>query len=502
MRAVLAAVVFALASTGAGAQTTTTRTDKLIAATSVTIGGTSFTTSAAVLGGTLSVAGASTLASLTATTGTFSGDVAVNGGDVTASVALTLRPTGDLTLDPTGDVILGPDGADVLPASTYAVNLGALTAKYLTVHAAELWVSSLVAQQTIATIGGRILVGATTQLANPLASGDPAIYLKHNSFANGDLLVLESNGQFEVVQLTSTCYAPCSSAPYVYNVSHNVDGSGANSWQAGDAVFSIQSSWIDLYSIAGLGASTDYGPTMVGQVRNSSTWNDWSERWAVGRLDGLYGYTSTSCGGVPCYGVGLGKWESNVVTIDPSNGVRMLYNGAVLGSWSGSTVTLGQPLTSNNTGQIVIDSDSIDVKWRNNAGSTSTILQVANNSGVGQVTVSGTLSATTLLSSTVKSDSGGMLIISTSPAQDITVQVSGAVVPYADNTVPFGSSSAAWNEIYADLTTTTTDYNPIVVNPTTGQFLEKTDGISATFNPTTCSSMTFHSGLLVAKVGC
>src|SRR5690348_1843198 len=37
---------------------------------------------------------------------TFNGDIAVNGGDITASAPLNIRPTGNLNLDPTGDLIV------------------------------------------------------------------------------------------------------------------------------------------------------------------------------------------------------------------------------------------------------------------------------------------------------------------------------------------------------------------------------------------------------------
>lgn len=644
MRRLLSLLVVVALVAPAAAQTTTTRTDKVIASTSVTIGGTSFTSTAATLGGTMAVTGATTLngavtlgdasgdaitfsgrvsssilwttdnsvdigasganrprdvflgrnAAIGGTLGvtgdtTLTGDLAINGNDLTSTGVLTIRPTGNLTLDPTGDVIIGADGSDVLPASGYAYNIGALTNKFLTLHAAELWVETLVAQNTIATIGGRILVGPTTQLAADLASGATTMSVKHNSLANGDRVYLEANGSVEFIAVAS---ASSGSGPYTYTITRNLDGSGANNWTAGDAVFNTGqtgSGWIDLYSIRGVKSASETGPTIVGNVRTSSTYNAWSPRWAIGDLNGLYGYGATT------YGAAFGDPSATNVTVDASNGfrirrggtteaatwdtsgvlrmydtggVRRVYldaasglvlgdtaagemyaqidgssmsfclagtscnfnytastgvmtlgytggeyvslssgglefkNGAtVLGSLVGSTLTLGQPMTSNNSGQILIDSDSIDVKWRNNAGTTANILTVSNVSGVGVVSVTGELLATTLTSSTLKSQSGGLAITSTAPAQDITIQVSGAVVPYADNTVPFGSSSLAWGEVFADITTTTTDYNPIVLGPS-GQFLEKTDGISATFNPTTCSSMTFHSGLLVAKVGC
>lgn len=71
---------------------------------------------------------------------------------------------GSFAVDPVGDVIFNPTGNDVYPANNYDLNLGLLQKKWLTIHGAELWVETLVAQQTIATIGGRILVAPTTTL--------------------------------------------------------------------------------------------------------------------------------------------------------------------------------------------------------------------------------------------------------------------------------------------------------------------------------------------------
>lgn len=251
---------------------------------------------------------------------TLTGDLAVNGGDVTATGALTVRPTGDLTLDPTGDVVVGPDGLDVLPATGYTYNLGALTNKFLTIHAAELWVETLVAQNTIATIGGRVLVGPTTTLGADLASGGTAILVKHNQIANGDRVYLEANGKVEFLAITSGAVG---TGPYTYIVTRNLDGSGANEWAAGDAVFNTGttgSGWIDLYSVASMKPGvTEAGPTIVGNARASATYNDWAPRWAIGNLDDLYGYSATT------YGAAFGDSTKTNITIDDTNGFRIRY---------------------------------------------------------------------------------------------------------------------------------------------------------------------------------
>ena len=228
--------------------------------------------------------------------------------------------SGNQTLQPAGDVILDPTGNDVLPATNYDINLGALAKKYLTLHAAELWVETLVAQNTIATIGGRILVGPTTTLTRDLATGDTTIYVKHNQMVSGDRSYLEADGKVEFLAITS---GPTNTgSDYSYTVTRNLDSSGANQWYAGDAVFNTGQAgngFIDLYSIRGVKSAGQAGPTIVGNVRNSSTFNDWSEAWAIGNLNGLYGY------GTNLMGVGLGKYASGQpnVVIDPTNGVRL-----------------------------------------------------------------------------------------------------------------------------------------------------------------------------------
>lgn len=267
-------------------------------------------------------------------------------GTLTATTALsspTLTHSANLTLSPTGDVILGPTGNDVLPSSGYTKNLGALTNKYLTLHAAELWVETLVAQETIATIGGRILVGPTTTLTADLSSGATSIQVKHNQIANGDRLVLQVAGAIEFLAVTSG--ASGSAGAYTYSVTRNLDGSGANAWTAGDAVFNTGTTndgYIDLYSVNGLIAGSTAGPTIVGNVRTGTTYSDVAPRWAIGNLNGLYGY------GADTYGVAMGDASNSYLTADATNGIRMIgdqgtmfsMNAAGAATFAGS-VTVG-----------------------------------------------------------------------------------------------------------------------------------------------------------------
>ena len=241
---------------------------------------------------------------------------------------LAVVEDGNTTLSPAGDLILDPVGNDVLPGTGYDIDLGSLQKKYLTLHAAELWVETLVAQDTIATIGGRILVGPTTALTEDFGSGETTITVKHNQMASGDRIYMEADGKVEFMSVDS---AAGGGGPYTYTVTRNLDGSGANDWYAGDAVFNTGAAgdgFIDLYSYSGVTSGTT-GPTIVGNVRNSATYNDWSEHWAIGNLDGLYGYGSTT------YGVGLGEYSATTafITIDSTNGYQVHADNRVVAQW-------------------------------------------------------------------------------------------------------------------------------------------------------------------------
>jgi hypothetical protein len=214
-------------------------------------------------------------------------------------------------------VVFNPGGKDLLPLANYDLNIGALHKKYLTLHAAELWVETLVAQETMATIGGRVLVGPTTTLVADIDDTTTSIVVKHNQMADGDIVYLEAGGKVEFMEIDS---APAGTGPYTYSVIRNLDGTGANEWFAGDAVFNtgqVGKGFIDLYSVSGVDG-VGAGPTIVGNVRHDETYNGWRERWAIGNLNGLYGVGSNDI-----YGVGLGDPTGRNILIDDAGGIRI-----------------------------------------------------------------------------------------------------------------------------------------------------------------------------------
>jgi len=252
--------------------------------------------------------------------------------------AQSITTTADnLTLAPAGDIVINPTGNDVLPTTNYDINLGSINKKYLTLHAAELWVETLVAQDTMATIGGRILVGPTTTLTSDLGdgAGDTTIYTEHNNLANGDRVVMEANGKLEWMAITS---AAGGAGPYSYSVTRNLDGTGRNLWYAGDAVFNTGTTgdgFIDLYSLAGVIPGSTAGPTIVGMVRTGTTYNDIEARWAIGNLNGWYGVGSNT------YGSAFGDYSGGNYMLTDADGLQLYGgDGVVLIDTDGVTIAL------------------------------------------------------------------------------------------------------------------------------------------------------------------
>lgn len=211
------------------------------------------------------------------------------------------------------------------PATQTTYDLGTDALRWRTLYLSELRVETLVAQKTIATIGGRILVGPTCKLAVDLLAAGTTMTVDNNQMVSGDRVYMESapGGAQQIEYFAVTSGAVANGANWDYTVTRNLDATGANDWKAGDAVFNTGQAgngFIDLYSVRGTKSSSEIGPTIVGNIRNSSTFNDWTPRWAIGNLNGLYGYVATTYG--CAFGVPTGAW----VKIDPTNGVRLGFN--------------------------------------------------------------------------------------------------------------------------------------------------------------------------------
>jgi len=223
---------------------------------------------------------------------------------------------------------------NVNPNKNYMTNLGQINQKYLQLHAAELWVETLVAQDTIGTIGGRVLVGPTTilQMVPGSVDGGASWYIttKHNNLFANDIVYMEAGGQVEfwkVLGSAGTCETPGACAPgitgYIYQMQRDLEGNGAppREWIEGDAIFNTGqpgNGFIDIYSLRGMrpGASEN-GPTIVGNVRTGYGYNEWGPRWAIGNLAGIY-----EQGAAQTWGSAFGDVNAVHMIIDSTYGLR------------------------------------------------------------------------------------------------------------------------------------------------------------------------------------
>jgi len=302
---------------------------------------------------------------------------------ITASPSFNNLTLGNGVLSSNADLTLNITGSSILPQTGFAYNLGSINKKFLSVHAAELCVETLVSQNTKATIGGRILIGESNELVANLSQSDFYIFVKYNNLVPNDIIYLESAGKIEyikIIYLTSS-----NPGNYEYQVQRGYDGSASNNWYAGDSLFNTGGAgdgFIDLYSIKGIKGVNQPGPTMTGNVRNSASFNDWSEHWAIGNLNGLYGYTS------PAFGVGLGRYgpNSSFVTVDPLNGFAIKHkdsqgtevkvieldtegNGYFRGNITSiANITGGTLQTSYSGKRVLVDGPANNIKFYNDSG--------------------------------------------------------------------------------------------------------------------------------------
>jgi hypothetical protein len=243
------------------------------------------------------------------------------------------------------------------PDAGFTYDLGSYAKKWKSLYASEVNAETLVAPSVMSTIGGRILIGTTTTLTADITSGATTLYTKHNNIATGDTLVIESvSGGTPGIEYLLVTSGPSGGGPYQYGVTRNVDGSGVNAWTAGTAVFNTGQAgigFIDLYSATGLKAGTEVGPAIVGNVRASSTYNDWTPRFAFGNLNGIYGYNTDTYGAA--FGVPTGTW----LKIDPTNGLR-------IGNASTTKISVNSSGDASFTGAVTSTSGTVG-GWTINA---------------------------------------------------------------------------------------------------------------------------------------
>lgn len=259
------------------------------------------------------------------------------------------------------------------------------------------------------------------------------ITVEHNQMSVGDIVYSEaydvnSTPMAKVEFMRVITSYTVNGDYYDYRVLRDLDETGQNSWYAGDALFNtggVGDGFMDLYSYSGVTSGT-VGPTIAGNVRNSLIYYDWSTHWAIGNMNGLYGYGSNDI-----YGAAFGEYVSGQpwISVDSTNGFRINRYTTVLGQWQtdgdifiGSDISAAAStyLSIFATGQ-TYNSETMsagDMLIGNNSASKANILwdysagQLLFRGGTTTQVYIDTTGAITAGGGKVKLDSGGIQITS------------------------------------------------------------------------------------------
>lgn len=316
--------------------------------------------------------------------------------------SITTGITENLVLNPTADLITNPAGKDILPNANYDIRIGSPPLKYLSLSVGELLAETLVAQDVIATIGGRILVAPTTVLVVDLSPAGTTITVKHNQMTSGDIIYLQTSpgGIPQVEFMAITSGAGGSAGAYTYTVTRNLDGSSANQWYAGDAVLNTGiagKGLIDIYSTSGVLSGS--GPSIVGNIRTGSGFSNIEPRFVLGNLNGLFGY------GTDLYGAAFGQANAAWIKIDTTNGVRIGHNATTFAQINASGVATftgahsgdGASVTNINGGNIQTDT----ITATQIAANAITTSELSAGSVTAAKIVAGTITATEIAANTI-----------------------------------------------------------------------------------------------------
>jgi hypothetical protein len=150
--------------------------------------------------------------------------------------------------------------------------------------------TSVFVKDSINATNGNLVVTNATVLASDVAVSDTSIVVKEAVFSVGDRVRIKPD-------VTRSEYMSIDSANgTTYGVTRNLDGSGANSFQAGDAVVG-QGSRVEIVASGDTAANLPYIDVIK---RNSTTWNDTS---TMVRLGNLAGITDAQFGTLSGYGL-------------------------------------------------------------------------------------------------------------------------------------------------------------------------------------------------------
>lgn len=217
-------------------------------------------------------------------------------------------PTAGYELDVTGDVrvsgntlFLGSFGNHIYPATSDTYDLGTYTAKWRNLFTSSLLVDQFI-QQNIQVYNGYQIIGKSSGSFNSAVSNSATSFISDESHTVGDFILVRGrdasgNFQTEYMKLLNKTGV----GPYTYDITagsggRNLDGSGANSWNAETSYLVLGKEYdgrLEFYANTGI-------PT-IRTVIQGNTYSAFTSLVHIGGLDGITGVTAAR------YGLYVGK---------------------------------------------------------------------------------------------------------------------------------------------------------------------------------------------------
>ena len=220
--------------------------------------------------------------------------------------------------------------SDLIPGLTDTYDLGSSQKLWRKGYLSEMD-AVLFAESTIALVGGWFIIGHDQgSLPADVAAADTTIDFGEAMIPN-DFLEFRAALKVEYIKVLTLVGGT------TYNVTRNLDGTGANDWPAGTPYLVLGNTGDGRIEL------NAYDTPRISMVTQGATYNAQTELLRIGDLDTNWGYVA------PTYGLAIGEYASGVanIVIDSTNGLRlrsytttilqMNSNGIAIASTTGSS---------------------------------------------------------------------------------------------------------------------------------------------------------------------
>lgn len=202
----------------------------------------------------------------------------------------------------------------IAPELTDTYDLGSSTRLWRKGYLSEMD-AVLFAENTITLLGGWLIVSKDEgTIAADVAAGDTTVDFG-KAMTTGHFVVFRAVGQVEYMQVGAVA------SGNRYNVTRNLDGSGANSWAAGVPFLVLGTTGDGRIEL------NAYDTPRINILTQGATYNAQTELARWGDLNGNWGYATAT------YGFALGEYAASKANLvwDPTNGLRLrTYSTTVL----------------------------------------------------------------------------------------------------------------------------------------------------------------------------